>query len=287
MKRLVTIQDISCFGKCSLTAAIPVISSMGVETAVIPTAVLSTHTGSGFSGYTFHDLTDDIPAIAAHWKKLGLRFDAIYTGYIGSCEQIEVIKQFIEAFRTDETLVVVDPVMGDGGRMYPGFDNKFVTSMKSLCSIADCILPNATEAALLLSQPYDNNPCEGKIHEMLMRLTEQGCKTAIMTGASIDSSHNGAICYSKLENRFFNSFCENIDGSFHSTGDIFSSVVSGGLTLGMDLQSALDLAVGFTHDCIKATLPIREEQWYSVRFEPCLGQLSDACRDYFDDESRS
>ena len=282
MKRAVTIQDISCFGKCSLTAALPVMSAMGVETAVIPTAVLSTHTGSGFSGYTFRDLTDDITAIAAHWKKLGLRFDTIYTGYIGSVAQINVIKRFIEQFRTEETLVVVDPVMGDGGRMYAGFDNRFVAAMKELCSIADVILPNITEAALLLGRNYSNSLSEADIRDTLQKRTGLGCKTAVLTGASPDSSLNGAAAYRRVDDSFVYSYSENISGSFHSTGDIFSSVVSGGLTLGMDMQQALDLAVGFTHDCIKATLPIREEQWYAVRFEPCLGELAAACKKYID-----
>ncbi len=282
MKRAVTIQDISCFGKCSLTAALPVMSAMGVETAVIPTAVLSTHTGSGFTGYTFRDLTDDITQIAAHWKKLGLRFDTIYTGYIGSCSQINVIKRFIAQFRTDETLVVVDPVMGDGGRMYAGFDSRFVTAMKELCSIADVILPNPTEAALLLGRNFSNSLTEPEIKDMLERLTGLGCKTAIMTGASPDNTRNGAAAYCSCGEGFVFSYGENIPGSFHSTGDIFSSVVSGGLTLGMTLKQALDLAVGFTHDCIKATLPVREEEWYSVRFEPCLGDLAKACKKYME-----
>ena len=282
MKRAVTIQDISCFGKCSLTAALPVMSSMGVETAVIPTAVLSTHTGSGFTGYTFRDLTDDITQIAAHWKKLGLRFDTIYTGYIGSVAQINVIKRFISQFRSEETLVVVDPVMGDGGRMYAGFDSRFVSAMKGLCSMADVILPNPTEAALLLGKNYSNSLSEGEIREMLRKLTGLGCKTAILTGASPDRERNGAAAYCSQDESFVTSYGENIDGSFHSTGDIFSSVVSGGLTLGMDMQQALDLAVKFTHDCIKATLPIREEQWYAVRFEPCLGDLAAACKKYID-----
>lgn len=285
MKRLVTIQDISCFGKCSLTAALPVISAMGVETAVIPTAVLSTHTGSGFSGYTFHDLTSDIPKISAHWKKLGLKFDTIYTGYIGSCEQIEVVKRFIRDFRTDETLVVVDPVMGDAGRMYAGFNAKFVESMRSLCSVADCILPNATEAALLLNKPYDEIAgCESpeELREILRKLTGLGCKNAVFTGACSDPALNGAAAYSALNEDFFIATCENIDGSYHSTGDIFSSVVSGGMTLGMELKTAVELAVNFTHDCIKATQPLREELFYSVRFEPCLGELARACEGFID-----
>ena len=282
MKRVVTIQDISCFGKCSLTAALPVISAMGVETAVIPTAVLSTHTGSGFTGYTFRDLTDDIEPVAEHWKKLGLHFDTIYTGYLGSRRQVAVMKRFIEQFRTENTLVVVDPVMGDGGRLYAGFDNAFVTEMRSLCSIADVILPNQTETALLLGRDYSNSLDEADTREMLLRLTGLGCGTAVMTGASPDSSHCGAAAYDSREDKFYSSYGDKIDGSFHSTGDIFSSVISGSLTLGMGLQAALDLAVNFTGECIKATLPVREEQWYSVRFEPCLGRLADMCRNFID-----
>ena len=282
MKRLLTIQDISCFGKCSLTAALPVISAMGVETAVIPTAVLSTHTGSGFSGFTFRDLTEDIPGIAAHWKKLGLHFDTIYTGYIGSVEQVSVIKRLIDDFRTEDTLVVVDPVMGDGGRMYSGFDNRFITAMRSLCAEADCILPNATEAALLLGENYRNDLSEGEIEQRLERLTQLGCRTAIMTGAAAERGQNGAIAYDSRSGSYVRSFGKNISGSYHSTGDIFSSVFSGGMTLGMGVQKSLDLAVEFTRRCVESTLPIREELWYSVRFEPELGFLSEACRSYLD-----
>ncbi len=283
MKRLVTIQDISCFGKCSLTCALPVISAMGIETSVIPTAVLSTHTGGGFSGYTFRDLTDDIPAIAEHWKKLGLKFDAIYTGYIGSCRQIEVVKRFIEQFRTENTIVVVDPVMGDNGRMYAGFDAKFVSSMKTLCAMADCILPNATEAALLSGREYAERPDERQMREMISRIYSLGCRIVVMTGASPDREHNGALLGNAATGEFYSSYCENISGSYHSTGDIFAGVFSGGLTLGMGEKRSLDLAVNFTRDCVKATVPIREEQWYSVRFEPCLGQLIEATKEYLND----
>ena len=284
MKRLVTIQDISCFGKCSLTAALPVISAMGVETSVIPTAVLSTHTGEGFTGYTFRDLTADIPQIAEHWKRIGLKFDAIYTGYIGSCEQVETIKRFIDDFRTDNTIVIVDPVMGDNGKMYAGFDEKFVKSMKTLCAQADCILPNSTEAALLLGTDYKERRSEEELRKMISDLFSIGCKIVVMTGASPDPLHNGAILGNAENGEFYSSFCENISGNYHSTGDIFSGVFSGGLALGMDLHKALDLSVRFTHECIKATLPIREEQWYSVRFEPCLGALAQECAAYNDDK---
>ena len=141
MKRVVSIQDISCFGKCSLTVALPIISAMGIETAVIPTAVLSTHTGTGFTGYTFRDLTSDIPDIAAHWKKLGLSFDALYTGYLGSIEQVEIVSEFFDDFGTNDNFIVVDPVLGDAGKLYAGFTDDFVRKMTSLCSKADFILP--------------------------------------------------------------------------------------------------------------------------------------------------
>ena len=149
MKRAVTIQDISCFGKCSLTVALPIISAMGIETAVIPTAVLSTHTG-GFEGYTFRDLTGDIPGITSHWKKLGLGFDAIYTGYLGSPAQVEIVSDFFDSFNTDENFIVVDPVMGDSGKLYSGFTGELVDGMRRLCSKADYVIPNMTEASFLL-----------------------------------------------------------------------------------------------------------------------------------------
>ena len=131
MKRIVTIQDISCFGKCSLTEALPILSAMGLETAVIPTAVLSTHTG-GFQNYTFRDLTDDIPDILAHWQSLQLQFDAIYTGYLGSVRQIQLMLDCIEKFRGPETKVIIDPVMGDNGVKYAGFPNAFEDEMAKL-----------------------------------------------------------------------------------------------------------------------------------------------------------
>ncbi|MCM1358335.1 MAG: bifunctional hydroxymethylpyrimidine kinase/phosphomethylpyrimidine kinase, partial [Prevotella sp.] len=145
MKRTVTIQDISCFGKCSLTVALPVISAMGIETAVIPTAVLSTHTG-GFTGYTFRDLTGDIPEISRHWKSLDIKFDSVYTGYLGSAEQIEIVSKFFDDFRTENNFIVVDPVLGDNGRFYAGFNEDFAGKMAGLCSKADYIIPNMTEA---------------------------------------------------------------------------------------------------------------------------------------------
>lgn len=173
LKRIVTIQDVSCFGKCSSTVALPLISAMGVETAVIPTAVLSTHTG-GFTGYTFRDLTADIPQIAAHWKTLQLHFDGIYTGYLGSREQVQIMADFFDAFRSEDTVIVVDPVMGDAGSMYAGFTPDFAVEMRKLCGKADVIAPNMTEVSLLLGIPYAEQCPLETVKTYLKQLTEIG-----------------------------------------------------------------------------------------------------------------
>ena len=182
MKRLVSIQDISCVGKCSLTVALPIVSAAGVETAVMPTAVLSTHTA--FKGFTFRDLTGDLRAIAEHWKREKIRFDAIYTGYLGSFEQIEIVLDFIRDFRTPETLVFVDPAMGDNGQLYVGFDQAFAREMGRLCDQADVIVPNLTEAAAMLGIPYPGDDCPRAEQEAILRqLCERGAGQALLTGA--------------------------------------------------------------------------------------------------------
>ena len=169
MKRIVTIQDISCFGKCSLTVALPIISAMGIEACCIPTAVLSTHTG-GFTGYTYRDLTSDIPDIAAHWNRINLQLDAVYTGYLGSFEQIKIVSDFFDAFKTNDNLLIVDHVMGDKGKFYAGFTMEFAKEMKKLCRKADVIMPNLTEAALLLGEEYtESGYDESFIKNMLLR----------------------------------------------------------------------------------------------------------------------
>lgn len=274
MKKVVTIQDISCFGKCSLTAALPIISAMGIETAVIPTAVLSTHTG-GFKEYTFHDLTDDIPAIAKHWKKLDLKFNAIYTGYLGSKRQVEIISDFFDDFKLENNIIVVDPVLGDGGKFYAGFDKDFVAEMKRLCAKADYIIPNMTEVSYLLDIPYEENYDENYVKDVLRRLADIGCKTPVITGVHYNSKHQGAACYDSIKDEFYFSFGESVPYTVHGTGDIFASVFTGAIVLGKSLQRALDIAVNYTLDCIIATLPEMDEMWYGTDFELALNKLID------------
>ena len=192
MKRIVTMQDISCIGKCSLTVALPIISAMGIETAILPTAVLSTHTM--FKGFTFHDLTNELEPIISHWKKEEFTFSAIYTGYLGSMEQIAIAKHFIDTTEGNP-LVIVDPCMADAGKLYTGFTLEFVEEMKRLCEKADIICPNITEACLLLHQPYKESFSEEEIKKMLKKLCKFGSQKAIITGVSLQENSIGAYGY--------------------------------------------------------------------------------------------
>ena len=272
MKKIVTIQDISCFGKCSLTVALPVISAMGVEAAVVPTAVLSTHTG-GFSGFTFRDLSGDIPGIFAHWEKENLHFDAIYTGYLGSYRQIDMIADYILK-RGKNTLAFVDPAMGDNGVLYTGFTPEFAKKMASLCSVADVIVPNLTEASYMLDVPYIECGYDKEyIEDILKRLCGLGAKKAVLTGVSFDESQLGVAMYDSEKDEFFYYFNEKINAKFHGTGDVFASTCVGALMRGLDLSQALSVAVDFVVECVKVTLPNREECWYSVQFEKAIPRL--------------
>lgn len=274
MKRIVSIQDISCFGKCSLTVALPIISAMGIEACVIPTAVLSTHTGTGFEGYTYHDLTSDIPAISDHWKRLGIGFDAICTGYLGSFEQIKIVSDLFERFGVGDTKIIVDPVMGDKGHYYKGFNDDFAHEMRKLCSKADVIMPNLTEASLLLGERYSDATHDEEYYKgVLRRLADMGTKTVILTGVSVDDEHQGVMSYDSATGLYHKYFSENIPGFFHSTGDVFSATLAGAIVNGFDMARSVKIAVDFTVDCIRHTLGHESEHWYGVMFEPCIPDL--------------
>lgn len=267
MKRIVTIQDISCVGKCSLTVALPIISACGVETSVIPTAVLSTHTV--FKGFTYKDLTDEIIPIAEHWKKEGITFDAIYTGYLGSFKQIELMEKFFEDFGTEDNIIFVDPVFADHGKLYPGFTPEFAANMAKLCGKADIIIPNLTEACFMLNREYLSSGYSREyIENILKDLTALGAKTAILTGVSFSPGSIGVMSYDSKTNKFFEYYTEKIDVAFHGTGDIFSSSCLGALAKGLSLEGALKTAVNYTLECIRATVLNPNHNWYGVDFEP-------------------
>lgn len=271
MKRIVTIQDISCIGKCSLTVALPIISAMGVETAVIPTAVLSTHTM--FSGFTFADLTDQISPIAEHWKKENFDFDAIYTGYLGSFEQIRLACAFMNDFKKKNTLLFVDPVMGDNGKLYAGFDLEFAKEMKKLCCRADVIMPNLTEAAFLTDTPYRENPDEVNLTDILEKLASLGPKYTVLTGYSPAPNRIGVIALEAATRSIFRYDTSKQPKSYHGTGDIFASTLVGGVMNGFSLEKSLKTACDFTAECIRLTIANPNSRIYGVDFESALPLL--------------
>lgn len=269
-KRALAIHDISCFGKCSLTVALPILSAAGIETSVIPTAILSTHTG-GFTGYTFRDLTEDIPAIAKHWKSLGLTFDAIYTGYLGSFEQLGVVSRLIDEFRGPDTLVCVDPVMADNGALYPAFGPDFPRGMAQLCRRADIIVPNLTEAALLLGRDYREGPYSGEEIEGTLRgLSALGPTRIVLTGVWSRPEKLGCASFDARTQTIRTEETDRIAGSYHGTGDVFASALLGSLLNGFFLEQSAQTAADFTAGSIRRTREAGTDVRFGVNFEAGL-----------------
>lgn len=269
MKRIITVQDISCVGKCSLTVALPVISAMGVEACVLPTAVLSTHTA--FKGFTFRDLTADISNITAHWKQEKIGFDAIYTGYLGSFEQIELMHSLIADFGGGGTRVIVDPCMGDNGSLYSGFTPDFAKAMAGLCAKAEVIVPNLTEASFLLGIPYvASGYTKEYIEDLVQRLAGLGARRVVLKGVSFDDKKIGIVSYDSQNQKINWYFHERMPQSFHGTGDIFASVLTGALVRGFELPDACRLAADFVVEAIRATLSHKDYNWYGVDFESAI-----------------
>lgn len=268
MKRILTIQDISCVGKCSLTVALPIISAFGIEAAILPTATLSTHTA--FKNFTFHDLTSDISPITHHWQEQNITFDGIYTGYLGSPEQIDLVLDIFRDFG-DGKLKFVDPAMGDNGTLYTGFDVAFARKMAKLCAAADIIVPNLTEACFMLGKPYvQKGYSKEYIEDMLRGLTDLGCRCAVITGVDFDNGKLGLYGYDKKSGEFFSDFNDKIAQSFHGTGDVFASVAFSALTSGNSLAHSCAVAADFVCDSINATVNDDTPIWYGVHFEKVL-----------------
>lgn len=276
MKRILTIQDISCFGKCSLTVALPLISAMGIETVILPTAVLSTHTM--FRGFTCKDLSDQLKPITDHWKKEGITFDAIYTGYLGTEEEIDTVIGIIREFRTEKTLVIIDPAMGDNGKLYPAFNEHYAKKNAELTAIADVSLPNITEAAYLTGLPYRETYDEAYVRNMLRVLASSGTKTPILTGVSLSEGKTGAMGYDAGNDEFFSYQNDRVPAAYHGTGDIFSSVLAGAIVLGAERTEALKIAADYTAETIAETLRNPENPWYGVDFEATIPMLTDFVR---------
>ena len=278
MKRLLTIQDISCLGKCSLTVALPLISAMGVEAVILPTAVLSTHTM--FKNFTVKDLSDQIVPIKNHWKSENVEFDAIYTGYLGTEEEIETVKDLIKDFKTENNLIFVDPAMGDNGKLYPAFDEAYAKKNATLCGVADVIVPNITEACFMTDTEYKESYDEAYIKDLLKRLAELGSKTVILTGVSLSEGKTGVMGLDTVKNEFFSYQNNKIDATYHGTGDVFSSVAVGALMNDLSFTDALKVAADYTADTIKVTLDNPKKPWYGVDFEATIPELVDTLRKY-------
>lgn len=268
-KRVLTIQDISCVGQCSLTVALPVISACGIETSVLPSAVLSTHT-CGFTGFTFRDLTNDMPAICDHWKKEGIVFDGIYTGYLGSAKQIEYVKEIINSTASSDCLVVVDPAMADNGKLYPAFDMAFVEEMKKLCSNADYLLPNITEACFLTGMEYKTEYDKAYIEELISKLIALGAKNVVLTGVSYEKGYTGVVVFENGKEEYYKHL--QIAGGIHGTGDIYASAFVGARLRGKSAYEAAKIAADYVVECIKESKN-DPDHTYGARFEPVLGKL--------------
>lgn len=271
MKRIVTVQDISCVGKCSLTVALPIISAMGIETAIIPTAVLSTHTM--FQGFTCKDLTDQINPISDHWQKEEFKFDAVYTGYLGSFEQIDLMKDFFDRYKTDDNIIFVDPAMADNGKLYPAFNEEFAKHMATLCAKADIIVPNITEASFMTGIEYKAEYDEEYVKTMLKALSDLGAGISVLTGVSFEDGKTGVMGYDKKNDEFYYYSHKKHDRSYHGTGDIFSSTCIGGIMNGLSWKEAASLAADYTSECIRITAEDPTSNDYGVNFETVIPYL--------------
>ena len=268
MKRIVSIQDISCIGKCSETVALPIISSMGIETAILPTSLLSTHTA--FKNFTFKNLADECKKIIEHWKKEKFEFDLIYIGYTGTEEILDLVLYFIEQFKTDKNLLVFDPAMADHGKMYSGIDKSIIEKMEKVCKKSNYLRPNLTESRLLLGQEYKENMTIAEIQETAINLKKIGAKNIIITGVEKEEKI-GALGYDGQE--FYSNFETKYNVSYHGTGDVFTSTLSGCLAREKSMEEAIKIATKFTTECVRLTYEDKNGTKYGVNFEEALPYL--------------
>ena len=269
--RIAAIHDLSCFGRCSLTIALPVLSAMGCQCCPLPTALLSAHTG--FPGNTFLDLTVEMGRIADHWAAMDLQFDAIYSGFLGSADQVDTVARFFDTFKKSDTAVIVDPVMGDHGTAYRTCTPELCRGMRVLAENSDVITPNLTEAALLLDRPYEEIR-QADAYEVVRRLSLGGRRSVVLTGYSSEPGQTGTLCFDRDsgESKAVQTPRESQD--FSGTGDLFASVLAGGVARGVPLFQAAQAAADFVRDCIARTLAEGLTEQDGVDFEPLLGQLT-------------
>ena len=269
-ERILAIHDISCVGRCSLTVALPIISSVGIECSGLPTAVLSTHTG-GFTGFTYRDLTEDMVPIDQHWQSLGIKFDAFYTGFLGSFEQIDIVKRLFTDLSHEGTRIYVDPVMADKGKLYSVFGPDFPAGMRQLCEMADVIMPNITELSFMLGIEYRDGPYTREyIASVLEQARVFGVKQIVLTGISYEPGKIGAVYMDYTTGDTGEVMRNEIPGYYHGTGDVFSSAFVGAFESGLTLRDAVTAAVNFTVGSIVRTYDAKVDIRYGVNFEAGL-----------------
>lgn len=265
-KRILTVQDISCLGQCSLTVALPIISAAGIETCAIPSAVLSTHTYR-FQGFTFRDLTEDIPAIEAHWRKEGLTFDALYTGYLGNHKQVAYVKSLRDHCLKAGAKAIIDPAMADGGQLYAGFGQDYVEDMKSLCFPSDVLVPNITEACFLTDTPYREDYDEAYILDLAHKMEDLGAKNVILTSVSYAEDKTGVLVDQEGHIDYYEH--KRYPKGTHGTGDIYSSAFVGAWLNGIPMLKAAQIAADYVLLCIENSLD-DPDHWYGAHFEEKL-----------------
>jgi len=271
-KKVLAIHDISCVGRCSLTVVIPILSALGLETSILPTALLSTHTG-GFNNYSFLDLTDEMCSIMHHWASLSLCFDALYSGFIGSSKQILFIEDVFKRYRSHQSIVLVDPAMADHGCLYATYTQDMVNGMKRLCKMADIITPNLTEAAFLLDVPYKERFDLSDIESMLVKLGALGPRQVVITGISNEDGLIGSAAYDKCNHQVTYAFFKSFNGIFYGAGDVFASALLSALIIGRSLKEANDIAGQYVYLAINNTLIENRDRRYGIMFETALPQL--------------
>lgn len=269
MKRIVTIQDISCVGRCSLTVALPIISAMGIEAAVLPTAVLSCHTA--FPQWTLHDLTNEFSRITECWAAQGIGFDGVYSGYLASNEQIDLVGRYMQTQRG--ALRLVDPAMADFGTLYGGFDDAFAAHMAELCAQADVIVPNVTEACIMTGTTYRGDGDSQFYRDLARRLADRGTPYVVLTGYAEGEHAIGAICYDRERDVFETHLNERLPASYLGTGDIYASTMFGALIHGDTIAQAMTVAVDYVHECVRLTAADPEHRDYGVNFEQAIPYL--------------
>ncbi|MEY8723926.1 pyridoxamine kinase [Bacteroides stercorirosoris] len=273
VKRIAAVHDLSGFGRVSLTVVIPILSSMGFQVCPLPTAVLSSHTQ--YPQFSILDLTDEMPHMIAEWKKLDIQFDAFYTGYLGSPRQVQIVSDFIDDFRQPDDLVVVDPVLGDNGRLYTNFDESMIREMRHLAAKADVITPNLTELFYLMDKPYKADNTDEELKTYLRLLSDAGPQVVIITSVPVhgESHKTSVYAYNRVGDRYWKITCPYLPAHYPGTGDTFTSVITGALLQGDSLPIALDRATQFILQGIRATFGYEYDNREGILLEKVLHNL--------------